>query len=229
MELFHRRTKDIGINGLSQETFIEKIKERSRPCVFEFCYKQTKEKIFIGKKILVVDIRTNPNVKRWFRPNDLIALGEEHGFKYRKYEYLGNPFYKRHREERNPKKAKCEYQSYILRSPNAKAQFKELYEQLDRHHQIIFIMCYCNVLYCPKCGSKNIEEITTIYNEKQYCCKKKSCRFVGEKSAFNHKDECHRFWLIELLEKQKRVDLRKKRNIDSKLEIQETITEVLKV
>ena len=65
-------------------------------------------------------------MKRFFRPNDLIALGEEHGFNYHKYEYLGNPFYKRHREEKIPKKAKREYQTYLLTSPNAKEQFKIL-------------------------------------------------------------------------------------------------------
>ena len=228
-ELFYRRCKEIGINGLTQKTFLEKIKELSRPSVFEFSYKQPREKIFIGKKIFIVDIRSNPYVKKWFRPNDLIELGEKQGFKYCKYEYLGNSSYKRHKEEKNPKKAKREYQTYLLTSPNAKEQFKELYEQLDRHNQKVISMCYCNVLYCPKCGSKDIEKITTIYNEKQYRCKRKKCGFVGEKSVFNHREECHRFWLVELLKKQKRVDLHKKRVIDSKLEIEETRIEVLKV
>ena len=196
IELFHRRCKDIGINGLTHETFIEKIKELSRSSVFKFCYKQQIEKIFIGKRILVADIRSNPFIKRGFRPNELIELGEKHKFKYHKYESLGNPFYKRHREEKEPKKAKREYQAYILTSPNAKVQFKELYEQLDSHHQIVFIICYCPV-----------EKPKNKYDP----------------------GECHRFWLIELLEKQKRVDLRKKRLVNSDTEVQETRTEVLEV
>lgn len=195
MELFHRRCKDIGINGLNHTAFLEKIKEMSRPCVFEFSYKQPREKIFIGKKILIADIRRNPFVKKDFRPDDLIELGEEQGFKYHKYEYLGNPFFKRHIKEKDPKNAKREYQAYILTSPDAKNQFQELFQQLN-HHQIVFIMCYCPV----------------------------------EKPKNKHDPgECHRFWLAELLKKQKRVSLKKNRIIASKTEIQETKTEVLEV
>ena len=195
LTLFHRRCKTIGINGLTQETFVKYIKTISKPCVFEFYYKQPREKIFIGKRILVGDIRSNPFVKKDFKPNDLIELGKKKGFHYRKYEYLGNPFYKRHLKEKNPESAKREYQAYVLGNPNAQTQFKELFAELERH-QIVFLMCYCPV-----------------------------------KKPRNRHDpgECHRFWLSELLEKQKRVELNKIREINSKIGVHETKIEVLKI
>jgi len=170
---FHKKVNSLGVNGLSQIDFIHKLNEMLKDSVFDFSFRQKKERIVPGETICVVDIRQNPYVKKGFRPKDLENMLEANEFEYTRYNHLGNPFYKKHREEKNPKKAKQEYQAYILTNERAKQDFESLFSQF-RFKKVFCIICYCNVE-----TPKTKEEI----------------------------GECHRFWLIELLKKKKRVML----------------------
>lgn len=169
---FHKRIKGLGINGLSQIEFIDKLNEMLKEAPFEFSFRQKKEIIIPGEKVCVIDIRQNPYVKNGFRPNDLRNMLEANEFEYIQYNHLGNPFYKRHRKENNPKKAKREYQAYVLTNEKARKDFENLFSQF-RFKKLFCLICYCNV----------------------------------ETPKANEIGKCHRFWLIELLKKKKRVML----------------------
>lgn len=170
---FYKRIYDLGVNGISQLDFINKLNEILNQSPFDFSYKQEKEHIIPGKTVCVIDIRQNPYTKNGFRPKDLENMLEANGFEYIRYNHLGNPFYKRHLKERNPKKAKREYQTYVLTNEKARKDFNRLFSQF-RFQKLFCLICYCKVE------------------------KPKTKHDIGE---------CHRFWLIELLKKKKRVML----------------------
>ena len=178
--VYHKRRKEVGVNGLTQESFLVKLCEFLEEKTFQFCYKQTTETMVIGTKIHIADIRQNPNVKRDFRKNDLMKFAKDHQFTYKHYSELGNPFYKRHLREQDPSKAKKEYQTVILKNDNAQKDFQDLLREF-RYKQLIVIICYC-------------------------------------KTA-----PCHRFWLIELLDKMKRIEISKEQKLDELFPMKEEI------
>ncbi len=146
---FYRRLRSLGINGLKQESFVNKLKEMLIPRYFEFGYKQKPEKVLIADKIIIADVRQNPYVKPDFRPNDLEKLAAENNWEYRKYKHLGEPFYKKHLEQKDIKSAAREIVNYLNTDKNAIKDFNQLYSQFNLPN-IVCIICYCNKGFCHR-------------------------------------------------------------------------------
>jgi len=146
---FHKRIHDLGINGITQESFITQLEQFLETSYISFGYKQEKEKISIAEKIVVADVRQNPYIKRGFRPNDLTEILEANEMGYIRYNHLGNPKYQQDIKEKNFKPAKRRYQAYILTNENAKSDFEALYHQLHLN-QMICLICYCQTEECHR-------------------------------------------------------------------------------
>lgn len=146
---FTRRLKTLGVNGLKQVDFINKLTEMLKNGEYKYSYRQEQESITVANTVLVADIRQNPNVKNMFRPKDLKQMLEANDMEYIRFNYLGNPFYKKHLKEKNFEKAKLEYIDYLKTNEDAKKDFRALYTQF-RFKKIICLICYCQTSECHR-------------------------------------------------------------------------------
>ena len=146
---FTRRLETLGVNGLNQVDFINKLTEILKNGEYKYSYRQEQESITVANTVLVADVRQNPNVKNMLRPKDLKQMLEANDMEYVRFNYLGNPFYKKHLKERNFEKAKIEYLNYLKTNENAKKNFRASYTQF-RFKKIICLICYCQTNECHR-------------------------------------------------------------------------------
>ncbi len=146
---FNRRLETLGVNGLKQVDFVNKLTEMLNNAHCKYSYGQEQESITFANTVLVADIRKNPYVKNQFRPKDLEQMLKANEMEYNRYKYLGNPFYKKHLKEKNFEKAKIEYLNYLKTNENAKKDFRSLYTQF-RFKKIICLICYCQTDECHR-------------------------------------------------------------------------------
>jgi uncharacterized protein (DUF488 family) len=137
---FYRRLKTMGVNGLSQNDLVLMCKKLLEQASFEFSYQQKKERITLATKVLVADVRQNPNVKECFRPKDLELALEANGIEYKRYPSLGNPFYRE--KDLKPGEIKKKYLNYLRTNEQAKKEINDLLSEFE-FQKIIVLICYC--------------------------------------------------------------------------------------
>lgn len=148
---FSHRLQTMGINGLSQEKFIEQLLSFKNKFKIRLFY----EGPTIATKIVIVEIRQWPNSKKFFEPEDLERLLEMNGMDYIRFKHLGNPFFKRHLKENHLQKAKLEYQNYVLTNEKACQEFEKLYK-LFKYRKIYCLICYCQSKDCHRYWLKEL-------------------------------------------------------------------------